>query len=138
MTDGDRFKSVNDTFGHVVGDEVLRKISKTIAEILRPYDSLGRYGGEEFLVVVPGCTLQETRELAERIRLRILDCKIPVNESNLPLTLSIGVTVGSDAGQLEAILHAADLGMYAAKRQGGNRVAEQARTPTAARAETPF
>ena len=125
MTDADRFKSVNDTFGHVVGDNVLRKVSTSIAEILRPYDSLGRYGGEEFLVVVPGCTLAETKELAERIRVRILDCKIPVNESNLPLTLSIGVSMGSDAGQLEALLHAADTGMYAAKRRGGNRVQEQ-------------
>lgn len=125
MTDADRFKSVNDTFGHVVGDNVLRKISTSIAEILRPYDSLGRYGGEEFLVVVPGCTLAETKELAERIRLRILDCRIPVNDANLPLTLSVGVTMGSDAGQLEALLHAADVGMYAAKRSGGNRVQEQ-------------
>lgn len=134
MTDADRFKSVNDTFGHVVGDNVLRKVSSSIAEILRPYDSLGRYGGEEFLVVVPGCTLAETRELAERIRVRILDCKIAVNDSNLPLTLSIGVTMGSDAGQLEALLHAADVGMYAAKRRGGNRVQEQPQTSSAAHA----
>ncbi len=132
MTDADRFKSVNDTFGHVVGDEVLRKISRSIAEILRPYDSLGRYGGEEFLIVIPGCTLSETRELAERIRARILDCRIPVDDFNAPLTLSIGVTVGSDAGQLEALLHAADLAMYDAKRRGGNRVQEQPGMPIAA------
>jgi diguanylate cyclase (GGDEF)-like protein len=138
MTDADRFKSVNDTFGHVVGDNVLRKISSSIAEIMRPYDSLGRYGGEEFLVIVPGCSLAETKELAERIRVRIFDCKIPVNDAKLPLTLSVGVTVGSDAGQMEDILHAADVGMYAAKRQGGNRVVEQFGTRIAAPLESPF
>ena len=138
MTDADRFKSVNDTFGHVVGDNVLRKISTSIAESLRPYDSFGRYGGEEFLIVVPGCTLAETKELAERIRARILDCRIPVNDANVPLTLSIGVTVGSDAGQLEALLHAADVGMYAAKHRGGNRVQEQPETSIVPLAQSPF
>jgi diguanylate cyclase (GGDEF)-like protein len=130
MADADRFKSVNDTYGHVVGDTVLQNITSCISEILRPYDSLGRYGGEEFLVVVPGCSLQETRELAERIRLRIIDCKIPVNEFNVALTLSIGLTVGNDASGLEALLHAADVGMYAAKRRGGNRVEEQLQLPS--------
>jgi diguanylate cyclase (GGDEF)-like protein len=138
MTDADRFKSVNDTFGHIVGDEVLRKISTSIAEILRPYDSLGRYGGEEFLVVVPGCTLAETKELAERIRVRIMDCRIPVNDASLPLTLSIGVTMGNDAGQLEALLHAADVGMNAAKRRGGNRVQEQREMSTTPLAHSPI
>jgi len=138
MADADRFKSVNDTFGHVVGDSVLRKVTDSIAEVLRPYDSLGRYGGEEFLIVVPGCTVAETKELAERIRVRILDCKIPVNDSRLPLTLSLGVTMGTDAGQLETLLHAADVGMYAAKRRGGNRVEEQPGTPVTALAQTPL
>ncbi len=122
MADADRFKSVNDTFGHVVGDAVLQKIAHTISEVLRPYDAVGRYGGEEFLVVVPACGSAETRELAERIRLRLLGCNIPVNSANELLTLSMGVTVGNNAGRLEALLHAADVGMYAAKRQGGNRV----------------
>ncbi|HVO59784.1 MAG TPA: GGDEF domain-containing protein [Terriglobales bacterium] len=138
MIDADRFKSVNDTFGHVVGDNVLRKIHSCIAEILRPYDSLGRYGGEEFLIVVPGCTLTETKELAERIRARIFDCKIPVNDFNVPLTLSVGVTVGSDGGDLEALLQAADTAMYAAKRQGGNRVKEHSTTPHAPLAHNPL
>jgi diguanylate cyclase (GGDEF)-like protein len=138
MIDADRFKSVNDTFGHIVGDNVLRKIHSCIAEILRPYDSLGRYGGEEFLIVVPGCSLTETKELAERIRTRIFDCKIPVNDFNVPLTLSIGVTVGTDGGELETLLQAADAAMYAAKRQGGNRVKEQSRTPRAVLAHNPL
>lgn len=125
MADADRFKSVNDTYGHVVGDTVLRSITNSIAGILRPYDSLGRYGGEEFLVVVPGCGMAETRELAERVRMRILDCKIPVDDSHVALTVSVGVTTGNDAGHLESLLHAADLAMYAAKRQGGNSVQEQ-------------
>jgi diguanylate cyclase (GGDEF)-like protein len=125
MADADRFKSVNDTYGHVVGDSVLRNVTNSISEILRPYDSLGRYGGEEFLIVVPGCSAAETRDLAERIRLRICDCKIPVSDSSVALTLSIGIAMGNDAGHLEALLHAADSAMYAAKRRGGNRVEEQ-------------
>jgi diguanylate cyclase (GGDEF)-like protein len=125
MADADRFKSVNDTYGHVVGDSVLRNVTNSISEILRPYDSLGRYGGEEFLIVVPGCSAAETRDLAERIRLRICDCKIPVSDSSVALTLSIGIAMGNDAGHLEALLHAADSAMYAAKRRGGNRVQEQ-------------
>jgi diguanylate cyclase (GGDEF)-like protein len=129
MADADRFKSVNDTYGHVVGDAVLRDLSNSISEILRPYDSLGRYGGEEFLIVVPGCAMEETRELAERIRSRIVDCNITANETRVALTLSIGVTIGNDAGHLEALLHAADVGMYAAKRRGGNRVEAQLEFP---------
>lgn len=125
MADADRFKSVNDTYGHVAGDSALRKITNTICESLRPYDSLGRYGGEEFLVVVPGCTIVETKELAERIRLRIMECQLPLNDSHVTLTISIGVTAGNDARNLEALLHAADVAMYTAKRRGGNRVEEQ-------------
>ncbi len=125
MADADRFKSINDTHGHVVGDTVLRKIANCIAESVRPYDSLGRYGGEEFLIVVPGCGMAETRELAERVRARVVDCQTAVNGATVSLTLSIGVTVGNDARRLEALLHAADIGMYAAKRDGGNRVEEQ-------------
>jgi two-component system cell cycle response regulator len=82
--------------------------------------------------------LTETKELAERIRARIFDCKIPVNDFNVPLTLSVGVTVGADGGELETLLQAADAAMYAAKRQGGNRVKEQPRTPHAALAQNPL
>jgi diguanylate cyclase (GGDEF)-like protein len=123
MIDIDHFKQINDSRGHVAGDSVLRIIASAIAAVVRPYDSVGRYGGEEFLVVAPGCRMVETWELAERIRAHVANCEIVVAGSKVQLTLSLGVTTGEAAADSERVLHNADSALYAAKNEGRNRVA---------------
>jgi len=133
MIDIDHFKKINDTFLHTTGDTVLRIIASGIASVVRPYDSVGRYGGEEFFVVAPGCGLAETWELAERIRVHVAGCDIVVGGgSKVRLTLSLGITIGSAASDAEKVLHAADAALYQAKNDGRNRVAPNLGRPAGA------
>jgi diguanylate cyclase (GGDEF)-like protein len=122
MIDVDHFKNINDSRGHAAGDTVLRIIASGIAAMVRPYDSVGRYGGEEFLIVAPNCGLADTWELAERVRLHIAGCNINVAGSNVQVSLSLGVATGEAAADLEKLLHASDAAMYQAKNNGRNRV----------------
>ena len=122
MVDVDHFKAINDTRGHAAGDVVLRIIASGIAAMVRPYDSVGRYGGEEFLIVAPGCGLGETWELAERVRTHVASCSIMAGGSPAKVTLSLGIATGEAAADTEKALHAADTAMYTAKRAGRNRV----------------
>lgn len=122
MTDVDHFKAINDNRGHAAGDVVLRIIASGIAAMVRPYDSVGRYGGEEFLIIAPGCGLGETWELAERVRAHVASCSIVAGGSHVKVSLSLGVATGTAASDMEKVLHASDTAMYAAKRAGRNRV----------------
>jgi len=123
MADVDNFKNINDTRGHAAGDLVLRIISSAMAAVVRPYDSVGRYGGEEFLIVAPGCGLAETCELADRVRTHIAACSIVVaGEARVNVTLSLGIAAGDAASDSEKLLHAADAALYLAKNTGRNRV----------------
>ena len=122
MIDVDHFKAINDSRGHAAGDAVLRIIASGIAAVVRPYDSVGRYGGEEFLIVAPGCGLAETGELAERVRSHVAGCSIVVGGSNVHVSLSLGVATGQTAAETDKLLHAADTAMYQAKNAGRNRV----------------
>jgi diguanylate cyclase (GGDEF)-like protein len=123
IMDLDHFKRVNDTHGHLAGDEVLREVARRIRAAVRSYDSVGRYGGEEFLVIAPGIEEQQALELAERIRRQIEATPIPTSGPALPVTLSLGVVVQSSDGRtpLESVLSAADQALYEAKRGGRNR-----------------
>lgn len=122
MIDVDHFKAINDSRGHAAGDVVLRIIASGVAAMVRPYDSVGRYGGEEFLIIAPGCGLGETWELAERVRAHVASCSIMAGGSHAKVSLSLGVATGAGAADMETALHAADAAMYAAKRAGRNRV----------------
>lgn len=122
MADVDDFKKVNDSHGHAAGDVVLRIIASEIAAVVRPYDSVGRYGGEEFLIVAPDCGPAEIWELAERIRLCVANCSIVAAGANLRVTLSLGVANGHSAADTEKLLAAADTALYVAKNGGRNRV----------------
>ena len=122
MVDVDHFKAINDSRGHAAGDDVLRIIASGIAAMVRPYDSVGRYGGEEFLIIAPGCDLGETWELAERVRTHVSSCSIMAGGSHVKVTLSLGVATGAAAADTEKVLHASDAAMYQAKRAGRNRV----------------
>jgi diguanylate cyclase (GGDEF)-like protein len=122
MIDVDHFKAINDSRGHAAGDTVLRIIASGIAAVVRPYDSVGRCGGEEFLIVAPGCGLAETWELAERVRTHVAGCSIMVAGSSVQVSLSLGVATGQTAAEKEKWLLAADTAMYQAKHSGRNRV----------------
>lgn len=127
MLDLDNFKKVNDLHGHLVGDEVLRTSARRIAEAVRIYDLVGRYGGEEFLVLAPGCVPPDLKQQAERIRATIAQ---PINSSAgmLQISASIGI-VGVNLGHSfivdsRTLVHVADQAMYQAKSKGKNRVEE--------------
>jgi diguanylate cyclase (GGDEF)-like protein len=122
MADVDHFKVINDTRGHSAGDAVLRIIATAVAGMVRPYDSVGRYGGEEFLIVVPGCGLAETWELAERVRAHIAGCNIVVGGSKVQVSMSLGIATGNSASESETLLCTADTALYIAKNAGRNRV----------------
>lgn len=120
--DLDRFKSVNDTYGHALGDACLIAVTRVAATELRQRDSLGRYGGEEFLIVLPNSDAEEAERVAERIRAEVeRSCAVVANEA-LDLTVSIGVAAAPGPVRSEHLLAAADAAMYAAKRSGRNCV----------------
>ena len=124
LCDIDHFKGINDNHGHLVGDDVLRELSRRVAGTLRPYDHIGRYGGEEFLVVVNG---QEHwgPEPFERIRTVVSDSPFQLDGLSLPLSVSIGVARFSgtaNAWDLNELLNTADMALYDAKKNGRNQV----------------
>ena len=125
MADVDHFKSVNDSLGHASGDMVLRTVASEIAATIRPYDSVGRYGGEEFLMVAPACNASQTWELAERVRDQVENRVIVVRGKPVKITLSMGIAAGSFAMVAESLLHSADTAMYDAKSKGRNCVEPQ-------------
>jgi diguanylate cyclase (GGDEF)-like protein len=122
MIDVDHFKAVNDTHGHRCGDHVLKELASQVSSVLRPYDLLGRYGGEEFTIVAPGCDIDKTYELAERIRLRVAGHSFGFNGRTMSVTVSIGIAAYTSGTTLESLLRTADKGLYLAKSHGRNRV----------------
>jgi diguanylate cyclase (GGDEF)-like protein len=124
LVDLDRFKSINDTYGHLVGDHVLRQAANCMSGLIRPYDAVGRLGGEEFLVVLPGCDQTNTISHAERLRLAINRLAVSTPVGPLHFTASFGVTVIGPEARVDAqtAIEAADCAMYAAKHAGRDRV----------------
>ncbi|MGA2985562.1 MAG: diguanylate cyclase [Terriglobia bacterium] len=125
MVDVDRFKAINDTYGHPAGDAVLREASRRLRGAMRTYDSLGRYGGDEFLAVVPGCDPEAAARFAESFRARIDRKAIETPEGLIPVTLSLGVVALENLNDMksEALVRVADAALYRAKIAGRNRVA---------------
>ena len=123
--DFDHFKDVNDTFGHAAGDSVLRSISRLLLGSVRSVDAIGRFGGEEFVIVLPEMDLEEAQDTAERLRRKVAEKPQPLgNGQEVPLTISVGVAVYPDHGQTAPTLcAAADKAMYLAKQRGRNCVA---------------
>ncbi|MCA1804668.1 MAG: diguanylate cyclase [Xanthomonadaceae bacterium] len=123
MLDIDHFKQLNDTHGHLAGDQVLVGVAKTLAESIRSVDYAARYGGEEFIIVLPETNMSTARELAERICTRVRDSLYPYRDQALAVTLSIGVAdIRSSDDDADAIIARADRVMYEAKEAGRNRV----------------
>ena len=123
MADLDHFKRINDTHGHPVGDVVLREVARRMSSILRPYDSIGWYGGEEFLVVLPGRKLSSTLEVAERVRRAVAGAPVATPSGMIPISASFGaVTVEGASFDADALIRMAEETLYRAKRRGRNRV----------------
>ncbi len=123
IADLDHFKSVNDTYGHQVGDEVLSEAAGRLQQAARCYDTVGRYGGEEFLIVLPGTDHEDAVAVMERHRRSIIGREFTTAGGSLAVTMSIGVTVGrGEALDAAAMVHEADMALYAAKSTGRNRV----------------
>ena len=127
MLDIDHFKRVNDTWGHGAGDQVLQAIGKLLRESCRVYDVPGRYGGEEFCIVLPETKPGNTGVVAERIRSRLEETELPCGETSISVTASIGIA-GMDLPEMNellspaALIDRADRALYSAKNRGRNRV----------------
>jgi len=124
LVDLDHFKRVNDTFGHSAGDAVLQEIARRFRSGLRVYDGVGRYGGEEFLLILPGCDLDAAMHRANAIRRLIEQDAIVAPQASLTATVSMGVAIANYSRDLsvEALLEKADEALYQAKSNGRNRV----------------
>lgn len=124
MADIDFFKKINDTHGHLAGDVVLRSTAAKMQSLMRSYDFIGRYGGEEFLVILPECRIKYAARFAERLRLSVSGESIDTPEGRIPVTLSFGVAATSKdrLKDVYSLVNAADKALYRAKENGRNRV----------------
>jgi diguanylate cyclase (GGDEF)-like protein len=123
LVDIDHFKRVNDTYGHLAGDDLLAVLAGTLQQNVRTCDVLGRFGGEEFVAVLPGAGEQEACRIAERLRERVGAISVPAPGGPVTVTISIGVAaLGRDGSELFELLAAADAALYRAKSSGRDRV----------------
>lgn len=123
MIDIDHFKIINDTYGHIAGDEVLKKVVNRMKACIREYDVIGRYGGEEFLILLPGTGIENTRVMAARIWESVREKPFTVKGSSIKVTISLGVACPTtEIRDVDSILNKADEGLYKAKRDGRDRV----------------
>ena len=125
MADPDNFKVVNDSHGHLVGDKVLEEVAARIKAALREFDVVGRFGGEEFVILLENTSRHTAQQIAERIRQRIAADPIRVAGQSLQLTISQGLAVRRDGDDDHTLLQRADAAMYQAKQRGRNCVAEE-------------
>jgi len=125
MVDLDHFKHINDNHGHVAGDAVLREAARRMQNGVRQYDSIGRYGGEEFLILLPNCGEAESYSQAERLRKQLSQTEICIDdETSLRITASFGITaaIPGESWTAEGLIRKADEALYVAKKSGRNRV----------------
>jgi two-component system cell cycle response regulator len=125
ICDIDHFKQINDDHGHPIGDEVLQQVSTRLQALVRPYDSVGRYGGEEFLIVLGGCSASDLKKRAEEVREGICRTPFPTKIGPILVSMSVGaITIeeGNKTTSIEPYLKEADAALYRAKAAGRNRV----------------
>jgi diguanylate cyclase (GGDEF)-like protein len=122
MADLDHFKSVNDHYGHLVGDQVLGTVAARISCDARERDTMGRYGGEEFLIILEHTGLADAMQVAERIRKEVGANPVHVDDITVPVTISLGVAEACDNDDAKSLTARADRALYAAKAAGRNRV----------------
>ena len=125
MIDVDHFKNVNDTYGHLAGDQVLISVARTLVHSLRPSDMPVRYGGEEFTVFLPGTTTANAKVIAERIRSNMENMSVVLPDGNvIPVTVSIGFAERISGDTVASLIERADQAVYQAKENGRNRVCQ--------------
>jgi diguanylate cyclase (GGDEF)-like protein len=125
MMDIDDFKRFNDTYGHQLGDNILREVARTIKKSSRAVDIPARYGGEEFVLILPETDQLGAMVAAEKIRRSVGEMKIPYEKEKLRVTISLGVaTFPNQAVDKESLIKSADEALYLAKRKGKNRVSQ--------------
>jgi diguanylate cyclase (GGDEF)-like protein len=124
MIDVDRFKSINDTHGHLAGDIVLIEIAKRLERGVRAYDRVGRYGGDEMLVILPGCGLDEAANIGERLRRSISGKKVRTPDGAFDVTVTLGCSCSEHVpdASAESLVRASDAALYLGKSQGRDRV----------------
>jgi diguanylate cyclase (GGDEF)-like protein len=122
FVDIDRFKNVNDHYGHEGGDRVLSTIGATLANSLRPSDIVGRWGGDEFVALAPTQELAALEVLAERVRMLVEASTTTIGEADVPVTVSVGVTISGPSDTPESVVARGDVAMYESKRLGRNRI----------------
>lgn len=123
LIDLDHFKSINDRFGHAVGDQLLQKLALAMRTTLHTLEVFGRYGGEEFLVLFPDMTLEQARQASEKLRLALRDHSLRIEEQDVTVTLSLGLASFESGDVLfDQVARRADIALYVAKTQGRDRV----------------
>ncbi len=125
LVDLDDFKSINDTHGYLAGDAVLREVAQRLRRSLRPYDGLGRCGGDEFLLVLPGCDFHSAVNVAERLRAGIATVPVTIENKTIPVTVSAGVSAASNPAEMkdpDAFMRAAETALFNAAQPGRDRV----------------
>lgn len=122
MLDLDHFKRINDNYGHQTGDMVLKIFASQTKKVIRNIDFIGRYGGEEFVVLLPEIKLELALEIAERIRKKIENTKLIYNKKTFKVTVSVGMTAYKEGDTPESLIERADQALYQAKNSGRNKV----------------
>ena len=136
MIDIDHFKQFNDTYGHLLGDQILKLVARTLTELVQVKDTAARYGGEEFAVILPGVNLDAAIAVAETIRSQVADKRVTNRRTGQVLgqvTLSAGAAVYAPGESVGAFIHRADEALYLAKHDGRNRVRSETDLVTAAK-----
>lgn len=126
LVDVDHFKRVNDTFGHPTGDEVLKQVAQSLIRGLRAYDLVGRYGGEEFLVILPGADISDAKTVCERLRTGVAERIHAGVTDGWGVTVSIGCATLFEFDTQDLLVHRADEALYEAKQCGRNCVVARA------------
>ncbi|MCG8668290.1 MAG: GGDEF domain-containing protein [Pseudomonadales bacterium] len=125
MFDVDHFKKFNDSYGHQVGDDVLKMVADATQKSLRPNDMVARYGGEEFVILLPKTSLASCKKVAERLRINVASCQVLVGDNHSTgVTISLGVSQWQQGETLESLIGNADEALYRAKETGRDRVCE--------------
>jgi diguanylate cyclase (GGDEF)-like protein len=122
MLDIDNFKTINDTYGHLIGDKVLVEVASRLQKKMRSYDKIGRYGGDELLLVLPGLGRKDAKNIAERLRKSVCSEKIQTDAGALNATISLGVSISDNTSSpsTKKIIEESDLALYIAKARGRN------------------
>ena len=122
MMDIDFFKKINDNYGHNAGDAVLKELVRRVLAELRPYDTFGRYGGEEFVILLPGAFMYEVLVVSERVRNAIRNTPFPIGSTDIQVTSSFGVAEFDFKENSDALINRADVALYKAKHNGRDRI----------------